>query len=209
MKTNLTIKINGKLEESFEHVLYNDLKKFGDVFCETIVKNATPKIKEFADKEIAGYYAEYHPEYYKRTNQMKTKSFKPFTITGSKYEGGIKFDSSYTHHHGGFYPKWGSPNPGFKDVEDQEQQIFQSVWDLGLHGRKGTNHYTNTYHIFDETGKDEFELRTLGEKRYIQGKPYRLEHLVEQVYSADFLNKMIQMGLDKASKQRYSVLKFY
>lgn len=203
MKTSMTIKINGKLEESFEQALYNDLEKFGEIFCSTVVEKAAPKIKQFADREMAGYYAEYHPEFYERTGQMKDKSFTQFVTKGMPYEGGIEINSGNTHHHGGFYPKWGSPEPGIS-----EEQIYTSVWDLGLHGRKGANHYTNTYHIFDENGKDKFELKTLGEKRHIQGMPHRLDHLVRKVWGSEFQNQMIQIGLDKASKQRYSVLKF-
>lgn len=203
MKTSMTIKINGKLEESFEQALYNDLEKFGEVFCSTVVEKAAPKIKQFADKEIAGYYAEYRPDYYDRTGQMKDNSFTQFVTRGMPYEGGIEINSGNTHHHGGFYPKWGSSEPGIS-----EEQIYTSVWDLGLHGKKGTNHYTNTYHIFDENGKNKFELRTLGEGRYIQGMPHRLDRLVRKVWGSEFQNQMIQIGLDKASKQRYSVLKF-
>lgn len=203
MKTSMTIKINGKLEESFEQALYNDLDKFGEVFCSTVVEKAAPKIKQFADKEIAGYYAEYHPDYYDRTGQMKDNSFTQFVTKGMPYEGGIEINSGNTHHHGGFYPKWGSSEPGIS-----EEQIYTSVWDLGLHGKKGANHYTNTYHIFDENGKNKFELRTLGEGRYIQGMPHRLDRLVRKVWGSEFQNQMIQIGLDKASKQRYSVLKF-
>ena len=203
MKTSMTIKINGKLEESFEQALYNDLEKFGEVFCSTVVEKAAPKIKQFADKEIAGYYAEYHPDYYDRTGQMKDNSFTQFVTKGMPYEGGIEINSGNTHHHGGFYPKWGSSEPGIS-----EEQIYTSVWDLGLHGKKGANHYTNTYHIFDENGKNKFELRTLGEGRYIQGMPHRLDRLVRKVWDSEFQNQMIQIGLDKASKQRYSVLKF-
>ncbi len=203
MKTSMTIKINGKLEESFEQALYNDLEKFGEVFCSTVVEKAAPKIKQFADKEIAGYYAEYHPDYYDRTGQMKDNSFTQFVTKGMPYEGGIEINSGNTHHHGGFYPKWGSSEPGIS-----EEQIYTSVWDLGLHGKKGANHYTNTYHIFDENGKNKFELRTLGEGRYIQGMPHRLDRLVRKVWGSEFQNQMIQIGLDKASKQRYSVLKF-
>lgn len=203
MKTSMTIKINGKLEESFEQALYNDLEKFGEVFCSTVVEKAAPKIKQFADKEMAGYYAEYHPDYYDRTGQMKDNSFTQFVTKGMPYEGGIEINSGNTHHHGGFYPKWGSSEPGIS-----EEQIYTSVWDLGLHGKKGANHYTNTYHIFDENGKNKFELRTLGEGRYIQGMPHRLDRLVRKVWGSEFQNQMIQIGLDKASKQRYSVLKF-
>jgi len=203
MKTSMTIKINGKLEESFEQALYNDLEKFGEIFCSTVVEKAAPKIKQFADREMAGYYAEYHPEFYDRTGQMKDKSFTQFVTKGMPYEGGIEINSDNTHHRGGFYPKWGSPEPGIS-----EEQIYTSVWDLGLHGRKGANHYTNTYHIFDENGKDKFELKTLGEKRHIQGMPHRLDRLVRKVWGSEFQNQMIQIGLDKASKQRYSVLKF-
>lgn len=203
MKTSMTIKINGKLEESFEQALYNDLEKFGEVFCSTVVEKAAPKIKQFADKEIAGYYAEYHPDYYDRTGQMKDNSFTQFVTKGMPYEGGIEINPGNTHHHGGFYPKWGSSEPGIS-----EEQIYTSVWDLGLHGKKGANHYTNTYHIFDENGKNKFELRTLGEGRYIQGMPHRLDRLVRKVWGSEFQNQMIQIGLDKASKQRYSVLKF-
>lgn len=203
MKTSMTIKINGKLEESFEQALYNDLEKFGEIFCSTVVEKAAPKIKQFADREMAGYYAEYHPEFYERTSQMKDKSFTQFVTKDMPYEGGIKISSDNTQHHGGFYPKWGSSEPGIS-----EEQIYTSVWDLGLHGRKGANHYTNTYHIFDENGKDKFELKTLGEKRHIQGMPHRLDRLVRKVWGSEFQNQMIQIGLDKASKQRYSVLKF-
>lgn len=203
MKTSMTIKINGKLEESFEQALYNDLEKFGEIFCSTVVEKAAPKIKQFADREMAGYYAEYHPEFYDRTGQMKDKSFTQFVTKGMPYEGGIEINSGNTHHHGGFYPEWGSPEPGIS-----EEQIYTSVWDLGLHGRKGANHYTNTYHIFDENGKDKFELKTLGEKRHIQGMPHRLNRLVRKIWGSEFQNQMIQIGLDKASKQRYSVLKF-
>ena len=202
MKTALTIKINGKLEESFEQALYKDLEKFGEIFCSTVVEQAAPKIKKFADQEIAGYYAEYKPEFYNRTGQMKDKSFTQFVTKGMPYEGGIEINSGNTHHHGGFYPKWGSPEPGIS-----EEQIYTSVWDLGLHGRKGDNHYVRQYNIFDDEGK-EFEHRDFGENNHIQGMPHRLDRLVRKVWSADFQNQMIQIGLDKASKQRYSVLKF-
>lgn len=165
----------------------DDLKKFRDAFGITVAKKATQMIYKFAQEEIAGYYGEYPPIMYTRENeapdQMKNYSFAPYTgMLSNKgiYEGGIIFD------------------PGFVDHVVRgisEEQIFENVWDLGVHGRHATfkMHSGNAY---------------LSTVEIIQGTPNRFGAIVEKVNSDSFKKDLINAGFKAARQQKYSILKF-
>lgn len=168
-----------------ESAITEDLQLFYDTFSKTATKEASCEIEKFAKKEIAGYYNEYDPEYYIRTGQMHDWSYKKYNIkVGNKYrEGGIAI------------------LPGFTDHEPKgisEAEIYESVWDLGLHGRHidRLRHY-GTY--LSPIAKDPV---------YIQGEPNRFGKIEEMVASSQFQNKMFDLGVKAAMGQKYSVLRF-
>lgn len=169
-----------------ESAITEDLQLFYDTFSKTATKEASCEIEKFAKKEIAGYYNEYDPEYYIRTGQMRDWSYKKYNIkVGNKYrEGGIAILPGFTNHE----PK------GISEAE-----IYESVWDLGLHGRR-VNHLRFYYegHFF-LVAKDPV---------YIQGEPNRFGKIEEMVASGQFQNKMFDLGVKAAMGQKYSVLRF-
>jgi len=102
-------------------LLKADLKKFAEIYCETVQKLAVEEATTLAKMAMEEYYKAYEPFYYvPRTKQMKDKSFKPYKeIVGNEYRGGIRIDPSFTNH----IPK---------GVE--EGDIYNYVWEEGIHG---------------------------------------------------------------------------
>jgi hypothetical protein len=158
--------------------LISDLQKFNKAFGETIVRAATPKIYEFARKEMSGYYGEYYPDYYERTYQMQDHSYKKFMIKrGNTYEGGLYFDPGFTFH---------------EDADISEASIFENVWDLGIHG----------YRKKRGAGRDNHEWEA------IQGEPNRFAKIADIVESAKFQDDLFNIGMEAAMSQKYSILRF-
>lgn len=161
-----------------------DLNKFYLTFAQAATKEAATRIEKFARQEMIGYYTEYSPEQYERTMQMYNHSFKKFNYRGKNaYEGGIFVNANFTDHE----PK------GIT-----EQEIYESVWDYGLHGR-----FVNVFHHYGE-----YLTTVIKDPVYIQGEPNRFEKIENQVASAAFQNEMFQIGVNAAMKQKYSVLRF-
>ena len=70
-----------------EKNITKDLEKFAKTCATIIVNEAAQLIKKFAYKQMAGYYEEYDPRIYIRTEQMLKSSYKPFVVTtGDVYE---------------------------------------------------------------------------------------------------------------------------
>lgn len=174
---DFTVKIN-------DAAIVNDLNTFYNAFATTATIQASKKIEKFAQKEMSGYYSEYDPEYYDRTGQMRNHSFKRFAVkAGNVREGGILV------------------NPGFTNHEPKgitESEIYENVWDLGLHGRR-VNHLRHYGEYLSPVASDPV---------YIQGEPNRFGKIEEMIASGDFQNEMFQLGLNAAMKQKYSVLRF-
>ena len=168
-----------------ESAITKDLQLFYDTFAANVIDKASYEIESFAKKEIAGYYNEYDPEYYERTGQMYAWSYKRYKVkVGSKYrEGGIVINPALTNHE----PK------GITEAE-----IYESVWDLGLHGRYvRRSRYYGEYFSF-----------VVKDWVYIQGEPNRFGKIEETVSNSQFQNKMFDLGVKAAMKQKYSVLRF-
>ena len=73
-----------------EKKINDDLEKFAEVCATTIIEEAAQMIARFARKQMSGYYTEYYPRIYDRTDQMIDASYKPFTSSGrGVYEGGV------------------------------------------------------------------------------------------------------------------------
>ena len=144
-----------------ESAITKDLQLFYDTFAANAVDKASHEIENFAKKEIAGYYNEYDPEYYERTGQMYDWSYKRYkTKVGSKYrEGGIVINPALTNHE----PK------GITEAE-----IYESVWDLGLHGRY-VHHLRHYGKYLSPVAKDPI---------YIQGEPNRFGKIEEMVLNS-------------------------
>ena len=175
---NFTVDLN-------DAAITNDLQLFFDTFSKTAIREASFEIEKFAKKEMAGYYNEYSPEYYERTGQMRDWSYKRYAINvGGKYrEGGVAILPGFTNHE----PKGIS-----------EEEIYESVWDLGLHGRR-VNHLRHYGDYLSPVAKDPV---------YIQGEPNRFGKIEKMVASDQFQNKMFNLGVEAAMKQKYSVLRF-
>lgn len=174
---NFTVDLN-------DAAITNDLQLFFNTFSIVAIKEASNKIEEFAKKEMAGYYNEYDPEYYQRTGQMHDWSYKKFHFRkGNFREGGVAILPGFTNHE----PKGIS-----------EEEIYESVWDLGLHGRR-VNHLRHYGDYLSPVAKDPI---------YIQGEPNRFGKIEKMVASDQFQNKMFNLGVEAAMKQKYSVLRF-
>ena len=164
------------------NALVRDLELFNRIFGSTVIKEATSKIFSFAQQEIAGYYEEYDPNYYNRTDQMRNHSFQQFKIKrGDTYfEGGIIFRPAFTNHE----------NAGIT-----EEQIYETVWDKGWHGR-------GTFYTRNSEGRNE---RNNG---YIEGEPERFSKIEKMVGSSQFQSALYDLGMEAAMKKSYSILKF-
>ena len=165
-----------------EKAIAKDLEMFAKTCATTIVEEAAKSIKEFAYKQMVGYYDEYDPRIYVRTNQMRDSSYKPFTTTtGNIYEGGVIINSENTNH------KRGIRKNG---EEYTEEEIYDNVWIRGSHGWEFVGYGDNAYW------------------REINGLPDRINRLKRKAYSRDFKRKLLSKGFEKAKSQSYSILKF-
>ena len=165
-----------------EKAITKDIEKFARTCATTIVEEASESIKKFAYEQMVGYYDEYDPRIYVRTNQMIDSSYKPFTTTtGNIYEGGIIINSENTNH------KRGIRKNG---EEYTEEEIYDNVWIKGSHGWEFVGYGDNAYW------------------REINGLPDRINRLKRKAYSRDFKRKLLSKGFEKAKSQSYSILKF-
>ena len=165
-----------------EKAITKDLEMFAKTCATTIVEEAAKSIKEFAYKQMVGYYDEYDPRIYVRTNQMRDSSYKPFTtITGNIYEGGVIINSSHTNHERGIRKN---------GEEFTEEEVYNNIWIKGSHGYEMVGY-----------GKD-------AHWREITGLPDRLNRLKRKAYSRDFKRDLLNKGMTKAKSQSYSILKF-
>lgn len=165
-----------------EKAIVKDLEMFAKTCATTIVEEAAKSIKEFAYKQMVGYYDEYDPRIYVRTNQMRDSSYKPFTTTtGNIYEGGVIINSENTNH------KRGIRKNG---EEYTEEDIYNDVWIKGIHGQEKVGYGDNAYW------------------REIQGLPDRINRIKRKAYSRDFKRELLSKGFEKAKAQSYSILKF-
>lgn len=160
-----------------------DLELFYMTFARTAIGKAADQIEKFAQREMAGYYNEYDPEYYERTGQMRDLSYAKFKRGFGKrrYEGGIITRAGFTDH---------TP----KGITEEE--IYENVWDLGIHGVRANRHY------------DYKTRKSYSTYENIQGEPNRFGKIEEMVADSNFQNQMFKLGLDAAMKQKYSVLRF-
>lgn len=115
-----------------EKAITQDIEKFARTCATAIVEEAAESIKKFAYEQMLGYYGEYDPRIYERTNQMKDSSYKPFIIiTGKTYEGGVIINSSHTNHQ--------------KGKNYTEEDIYNDVWIKGIHGYEKVGYGENAY----------------------------------------------------------------
>lgn len=127
------MKVNIKPEVILnEKAIMQDIEKFARTCATTIVEEAAESIKKFAYEQMVGYYGEYEPREYERTDQMLNTSYKPFTTTmGEIYEGGIIINSSNTNHE--------------KGKNYTEEDIYNDVWIKGIHGHEKVGYGDNVY----------------------------------------------------------------
>ncbi len=190
----MKVKINSDVIMN-EKGLEKDIKKFAETCAITIVEEAAKLIKKFAYNQMIGYYSEYDPRIYIRTDQMKNTSYKPFVITkGNVYEGGVIINSSNTNHRRGYYVtdenKRGSGDINLREPSIKEEYIYDNVWIKGSHGWEKVGYGENT-------GWHE-----------IQGTPDRINKLKRAAYSKEVKNKLLAEGMRKAKSQSYSILNF-
>ena len=177
----MKVKLNSDVMMN-EKAIAKDLEMFAKTCATTIIEEAAKSIKEFAYKQMVGYYDEYDPRIYVRTNQMRDSSYKPFTTTtGNIYEGGVIINSENTNH------KRGIRKNG---EEYTEEEIYDNVWIKGFHGWEFVGYGDNAYW------------------REINGLPDRINRLKRKAYSRDFKRKLLSKGFEKAKSQSYSILKF-
>ena len=174
IKLQPDVKIDAKAIEA-------DIRKFVDVCCSTIAKEATDLINKFAFQEMVEYYNEYDPYYYDRTYQIILQSYRPYwSHTGSSYEGGIIINSNFTDHQ----PK------GIT-----ESQIYDEVWEKGRHGWERIKYAS-------ASGNVDYW-------RPIQGEVDRIGRLKQQAYSTKTKQFLIDKGIKAARNVGgYSILKF-
>lgn len=193
IKLNLHWK-NNTIEGITDGALEEDIKKIHETFCQTVVKSAIPKIKSFALTEMEGYYAEYTPRFYDRTNKMRYESYQEYEDNkGKVYKGGIIIDSSFTEHEGLRYKGYDSESYGSPNITEDE--IYTNVWDRGSHG-------------FYATYKTRISGIYMSDVSEFIGKPHRFESLKKKVSSDKFLNRLKNSGISAVQKQKYSVLRF-
>lgn len=195
MRGNLKLKLNWKdntIKGITDGQLESDIKLIKETFCQTVVENAVTRITKFAQQEMEGYYAEFDPpDEYPRTEDMKKNSFISYKKTkGDIYQGGIVISSAFTKHMGGFLKQGEETEPGLT-----EEEIYTSVWDLGLHGRRRT-HFIHSGNFY------------ASDTEYKQGVPHRFDHMVQKASTQGFLNNLERSGLSAVTKQKYSVLRF-
>lgn len=177
----MKVKINSDVIMN-EKDIKKDIEKFAKTCALTIVQEASRLIKKFAYKQMIGYYDEYEPRIYDRTNQMRDLSYKPFIIcTGKIYEGGVIIHSGHTNHIRGTRKN---------GDEYSEEEIYDNVWIKGSHGWEKIGYGENTsWHE-------------------IQGIPDRINKLKRAAYSKEVKNKLLAKGMRKAKSQSYSILNF-
>lgn len=165
-----------------EKKINDDLEKFAKICATTIVEEAAQMIARFARKQMSGYYTEYYPRIYDRTDQMIDASYKPFTsFNRGIYEGGVLIDSGNTNH------KRGRRKNG---EEYTEEEIYDNVWIKGTHGWEMVGYGDNVYW------------------REILGTPDRINKLKREAYSKRVKEKLLSLGINKAKSQSYSILNF-
>ena len=192
--------------------LEDDLRKMGDIFCETVTTKAADIITKFAKTQMNEYYAEYTPVIYDRTNLMGGSSFQKYIDDDDDiYQGGVEINSGFTSH----------PGVPHKKSFD-EAQIYTNVWDLGIHGYIRT---TDPYYYLNVKGrKNVIKNGRVGSKvvmkkkriyidtntKYapIQGKPHRVDEIRNKIKEPGFQNQLRISGLSAMTKGNYSVLKF-
>lgn len=201
MKGKLSFNIRWKdntIEGVTDGALEADIKKMRETFCKTITQKAAERIEKFAAKEMEGYYDEYEPTYYKRTNQMYNDSYKQFLPNpeGNIYRGGIEIDSSFTEHHNGFIDNLKDIKGDFQSMKFSEEDIYTSVWDKGWHGKQSSHH----------TGITRYTSWT--ETTIFHGMPHRFDRVKQKASTSSFFNSLERSGLAAVKRQKYSVLKF-
>lgn len=165
-----------------EKAITKDIEKFAKTCAITIVEEAANFIKKFAFDQMVGYYDEYDPQLYVRTEQMLKSSYKPFVVTiGDTYEGGVIINSENTSHIRG---------KRANGEEYTEEEIYDNVWIKGSHGWEKVGYGQNSH----------------WEK--ISGLPDRINRLKRKAYSRDFKRDLLNKGMAKAKSQSYSILKF-
>lgn len=173
-----------------EKAITKDIEKFARTCAMTIIQEAAKTIKKFAYEQMVGYYDEYDPRIYERTNQMKDSSYKPFIIiTGKTYEGGVIINSSHTNHQKG---------TRFNGEKYTEEEIYDDVWIKGSHGFEIVGNKPTAENGWNDTRH----------WREIQGLPDRINRLKRKAYSRDFKRELLSKGFEKAKAQSYSILKF-
>lgn len=165
-----------------EKNITKDLEKFAKTCATTIVNEAAQLIKKFAYKQMAGYYEEYDPRIYIRTEQILKSSYKPFVITtGDVYEGGVIINSENTSHIRGIRAN---------GEEYTEEEIYDNVWIKGTHGYEKVGYGTNSH--WEE----------------LIGVPDRINKLKREAYSKEVKEKLLAKGIRKAKSQSYTILNF-
>jgi hypothetical protein len=173
-----------------EKAIMQDIEKFARTCATTIVEEAAESIKKFAYEQMVGYYDEYDPRIYIRTDQMKNSSYKTFTTTtGNIYEGGVIINSENTNHERG---------TRFGGGEYTEEEIYDNVWIKGSHGYEIVGTKGTPYNGWNDTRH----------WREIQGLPDRINRIKRKAYSRDFKRELLSKGFEKAKAQSYSILKF-
>lgn len=165
-----------------ERAIQNDLKKFAKVCAETVAWEAQSMLMKFAEEQMWGYYMEYEPYDYFRTDAMLDYSYQPLFIkNGDSYEGGIWINSSFTNH-----------KP--KGRTFTEEDLYENVWVRGSHGLEMVGYksgWQDTRHLQE-----------------ILGEPNRLEKVKKKAYSKQTKNQLLAKGMRKAKAQTYSILNF-
>lgn len=189
---HLDLSWNAKSIEGIDN-LEDDLRKMGEIFCNTVVTKAADKITEFAEDQMYEFYAEYTPLVYDRTDQMRKSSYQKYIdSTDDIYQGGVEINPNFTSH----------PDIGF---DNGEEQIYTNVWDLGIHGylKKAPYFYINTK---SKKGRKRIYVDT--DYKAIQGKPHRINEISKKIQNPGFQNRLRISGLSAMTKGKYSVLKF-
>lgn len=162
----------------------SDLRKFTDIYCQEFARQGSIMISEFAFKEMLGYYGEYDPRLYVRTNNMLLFSHLPYQEKrGNIYMGGVDISSNNTSSND-FSHIRGSEN-------FTEDDLYNMVWIQGYHGYEKVG-YPNSHLV------------------PIIGKADRLQNLKNKAYSKTTKEKASRKGMKAALDARngYSILKF-
>lgn len=137
---------------------YRKLKQMAASKSNSLAKEASQKLCSYTRELINRYYADYTPELYIRTWNMRN-SYEPFFKNGSVYYGGVKISGDNMHE----YP--GIKDDPIKPWDFMSTYIYNpaGTWHGGNYhggyGKPASFSFYNELHTYHEKLKEEYRKR--------------------------------------------------